>query len=87
MAATEHQEQVTLFRWVALVQAGHPELALLLILSRRIGESLSIGEDIEITVLEIRGNQVRLGVDAPENIAILREELHEVRDNCLEDVV
>ena len=59
----------------------------MLILSRRIGESLTIGDDIEITVTEIRGNQVRLGVVAPESQAILRKELREKQDEWLEEAV
>ena len=53
----------------------------MLILTRRPGEALIIetpaGELIEIIVLEVRGNQVRLGTDAPDDIAIVREELNE----------
>ena len=53
----------------------------MLILTRRPGESLIIklptGEKIKVTVLGVKGNQVRIGTDAPENIAILREELLE----------
>lgn len=47
----------------------------LLILTRKIGESLIIGDNIRITVLEIRGKQVRLGIEAPPDIAVMREEL------------
>jgi carbon storage regulator len=49
----------------------------MLILSRRIDESILIGDDIEVVVLEIRGNQVRLGVEAPAEITVLRDELLE----------
>lgn len=48
----------------------------MLILTRRIGESLIIGDDIEVVVLGIQGNQIRLGVKAPEDVTILREELY-----------
>lgn len=48
----------------------------MLILTRRPGESLQIGTDIALTVLGIKGNQVRLGVRAPANIVIDREEIH-----------
>jgi carbon storage regulator len=47
----------------------------MLILSRRVGERVVIGENISITVLRVKGNQVRLGVDAPKNIAVQREEV------------
>lgn len=47
----------------------------MLILTRRIGESLVIDEDIVVRVIEIKGTQVRLGIEAPENVQILREEL------------
>ncbi len=49
----------------------------MLILTRRVGESLMIGDDINVTVLGIRGNQVRLGVDAPKDVAVHREEIYE----------
>jgi carbon storage regulator CsrA len=49
----------------------------MLILSRRVGESVLIGEDISITVLRVKGNQVRLGVNAPKSVAVQREEVSE----------
>ena len=49
----------------------------MLILTRRPGESIQVGEEIEISVLEIRGNQVRLGINAPADILVLRSELLE----------
>jgi carbon storage regulator len=49
----------------------------MLILSRRTGESLNIGDDIKVTVLEIRGSQVRIGVSAPKHIQVDREEITE----------
>ena len=49
----------------------------MLILTRKIGESLIIGDDVEITVLSIRGNQVKLGVNAPKEIAVHRQEIYE----------
>lgn len=47
----------------------------MLILTRRVGETVMIGEDIVVTVLGIKGNQVRIGVQAPKNVAVHREEL------------
>ena len=49
----------------------------MLILTRRPGESIHVGDDIEISVLEIRGNQVRLGINAPAEVLVLRSELLE----------
>ena len=47
----------------------------MLILGRRVGETLKIGEDVSITILSIKGNQVRLGVNAPKDVAVHREEI------------
>ena len=47
----------------------------MLILTRRVGESLMIGDDVTITVLGVKGNQVRIGVDAPKDVAVHREEI------------
>ncbi len=49
----------------------------MLILSRRVGESVLIGKDVSITVLRVKGDQVRLGVDAPKEVAVQRNELSE----------
>lgn len=48
----------------------------MLILTRKIGESLLIGDNVEITVLSVRGNQVKLGVNAPKEISVHREEIY-----------
>jgi len=49
----------------------------MLILTRRVDERIFIGEDITLCVLDIEGNRVRLGLDAPKEVAILREELRQ----------
>ena len=49
----------------------------MLILTRRVGESLMIGDEVNVTVLGIRGNQVRIGVDAPKHVAVHREEIYD----------
>jgi len=48
----------------------------MLILSRRVGEKIMIGDDIEVTVCGIHKGQVKLGIDAPDEVVILREELY-----------
>ena len=49
----------------------------MLILTRKPGESIIIGNNIKIVIIEIRGNQVRLGVDAPKEISVHRDEVYE----------
>lgn len=49
----------------------------MLILTRRVGETVMIGEEVTVTVLGVKGNQVRIGVNAPRDVAVHREEIYE----------
>ncbi len=57
----------------------------MLILTRKTGEGLYVGDYIRITVVEIRGKQIRLGIEAPDNVVVLREEIfHRIREQNLQ---
>lgn len=49
----------------------------MLILTRKIGEAVKIGDDIEVSIIGVKGNQVRLGINAPNDVAVHREEIYE----------
>jgi len=53
----------------------------MLVLSRKVGESIVIGDNIKITVVKINGNNVRLGIEAPKEIPVVREELSKKQQN------
>ena len=57
------------------------EYKVVLILTRKIGESVIINEDVTVTVLGIKGNQVRVGIDAPKHVSVHREEIYQRMKN------
>jgi carbon storage regulator len=56
---------------------------MMLVLSRKVGEKVFVGNDIVVTVVEVRGNQVKLGIQAPDDVRVLRGELADFLDSPL----
>jgi len=56
---------------------GKLRSSIMLILTRRVGETVMIGNEVTVTVLGVKGNQVRIGVNAPKDVAVHREEIYE----------
>ena len=55
----------------------HFGVVYMLILTRRVGETLMVGDEVTVTVLGVKGNQVRIGVNAPKDVAVHREEIYQ----------
>ena len=67
--------------------AYEAEEGVVLILTRKVGETLVIGDEVEVTVLSMKGNQIRLGVKAPKEVAVHREEIARKLDNSRDNEV
>jgi carbon storage regulator len=54
----------------------------MLVLTRRVGQTVRVGKDVTVTILRQEGNEIRIGINAPRNVPIYREELHERLQRC-----
>jgi carbon storage regulator len=58
----------------------------MLVITRRIGETINIGDDTEVTILDVKGNQVRIGIKAPKDVSVHREEIYNrIKENSTLD--
>jgi carbon storage regulator len=74
LASGEHEEDPQCANALEIHERWRQEM---LILTRRVGESLMIGDNVNVTVLGVKGNQVRLGVNAPKEVSVHREEIYQ----------
>lgn len=58
----------------------------MLVLTRKIGELIVIGDDIKIKIVEIKGKQVRIGIEAPRSVAVNREEIYKQKNEAVEEL-
>jgi carbon storage regulator len=63
--------------WCKLALDVQRRSYIMLILTRRVGETLMVGDDVTVTVLGVKGNQVRIGVNAPKDVSVHREEIYQ----------